>query len=79
MIELELKIIAHKDVARLWRSAGKTRNGYLFELRRVSNARYKHALRFIKHNEADMCKESLGNKLADRVSRDFWKEIKRCQ
>ena len=50
--------------------------GDLFELRRVSNARYKYALRFIKRNEADMRKKSLGNKLADSDSRDFWKEIK---
>ena len=35
-----------------------------------------YALRFIKRNEADMRKESLGNKLADRDRRDFWKEIK---
>ena len=67
---------AHKDVARLWCNAGKPRNGDLFELRRVSKARYKYALRFIKRNEADMRKESLGNKLADSDSRDFWKEIK---
>ena len=67
---------AHKEVARLWRNAGKPRNGDLFELRRVSKARYKYALRFIKRNEADMRKESLGNKLADSDSRDFWKEIK---
>ena len=67
---------AHKEVARLWRNAGKPRNGDLFELRRVSKARYKYALRFIKRNEADMRKESLGNKLADSDSWDFWKEIK---
>ena len=67
---------AHKDVARLWCNAGKPRNGDLFELRRVSKARYKYALRFIKRNEADMRKESLGNKLADSDSREFWKEIK---
>ena len=67
---------AHKDVARLWCNAGKPRNGDLFELRRVSKARYKYALRFIKRNEADTRNESLGNKLADSDSRDFWKEIK---
>ena len=67
---------AHRDVARLWCNAGKPINGYLFELRRVSKARYKYALRFIKRNEADMRKESLGNKLAESDSRDFWKEIK---
>ena len=66
----------HKDVARLWCNAGKPRNGDLFELRRVSKARYKYALRFIKRNEADMRKESLGNKLADSDSREFWKGIK---
>ena len=63
-------------VACLWRNAGKPGNGDLFELLRVSKARYKYALRFIKRNEADMRKESLGNKLADSDSRDFWKEIK---
>ena len=30
----------------------------------------------IKRNEADMRKKSLGNKLADSDSREFWKEIK---
>ena len=52
---------AHKDVARLWYNAGKPGNGDLFELRRVSKARYKYALRFIKRNEADMRKESLSS------------------
>ena len=64
----------HNNV--VWCNAGKPRNGYLFQLRRVSKASYKYAPRFIKRNEGDMRKESLGDKLADSDSRDFWKDIK---
>ena len=50
-----------RDVAKLWRNAGKPRQGYLFELRRTSKARFKFALRYIKRNEASLRKESLAS------------------
>ena len=60
----------------MWGNAGKPRQGYLFELRRTSKARFKFALRYIKSNEASLRKESLASKLVDGDSKGFWKLIK---
>ena len=65
-----------RDVVKLWGNAGKPRQGYLFELRRTSKARFKFALRYIKRNEASLRKELLASKLADGDSKGFWKLIK---
>ena len=62
-----------RDVAKLWGNAGKPRQGYLFELHRISKARFKFALR---HNEASLRKDSLASKLADGDSKGFWRLIK---
>ena len=45
----------------------------------ISNRRgnwSKTGLRYIKRNEASLCKESLASKLADGDSKSFWKQIK---
>ena len=55
-----------RDVAKLWGNACKPRQGYLFELHRISKARFKLNLR----------KESLASKLANGDSKGFWKLIK---
>ena len=42
----------------------------------TSKSRFKFALRYIKRDEAFLCKESLASKFADGERKGFWKIIK---
>ena len=43
-----------RDIAKLWGNADKPRQCYLFELHRISKARFKFAVRYIKRNETSL-------------------------
>lgn len=67
---------ASKDTLRLWREAGKPRQGHIYELHRQTKARCKYAIRFIKKNENTLRRESLAKNLASHNVKSFWKEVK---
>lgn len=46
------------------------------KIKKYTNARFKHALRFIKRNENTMRSDSLARKLQRNNVNDFWKEVK---
>ena len=59
-----------------WAETGKCRQGPLFENKKLTNSKFKSALRFIKRNEDMMRSDSLARKLQNNNVNDFWKEIK---
>ena len=67
---------ASREMYLQWASAGKPRQGPLFNIYRTSKAKFKYALRYVKRHEAQMRKESLANKLSDMTPQAFWKEVK---
>lgn len=46
-----------------WALAGRPRQGPVYENKKLTNARYKYAVRFIRRNEQSMRSESLAGKL----------------
>ena len=65
-----------RQTYKLWATAGKPRQGQLFEAHRHAKGKYKYARRFIQRNENDLRKEALANKLCSLDHRDFWREIR---
>ena len=68
----------HTDARRcfhMWRNAGKPRNSYIFEDMKVSRARFKYALHFVKQNEGNLRKESFAQKMSLHKPTESWKEI----
>ena len=71
------------DIARkrfvAWRNANRPRdpNNPFFREMSVSRARFKLALRFIKHNENQLRQDAIANALCDVSEGKFWKEIKK--
>ena len=48
----------------MWRDAGKPRQGPICDMMKLSRARFKYSLRFIKQHESQLRKDALANKLA---------------
>ena len=67
---------AAREAFKLWSHAGRPRQGTLFEHKKLTNAKYKYALRFIKRHENKMRADSLARKLRDNNPYDFWKEVR---
>ena len=72
-------VAEHHAVAReaflLWIEAGRPRQGELFQQKKLTNARFKYAIRFIKKNENNLRAKSLASKLENNNTTDFWKEV----
>ncbi len=62
---------AAREAFKRWSSAGRHRQGDVFEYKKQTNARCKYALRHIKTNRADLLARKLQNNHVD-----FWKAIK---
>lgn len=65
-----------REIWKLWKDAGKPRQGQIFELHKSTKAKFKYALRTIKQNENSLRKESLAKKLSTLDFNCFWKEIR---
>ena len=65
-----------REAFRLWSEAGRPRHGVLLDMKKLTNARVKYALRFIKKNENTMRADSLARNLQNNNPTDFWKEVK---
>ena len=52
-----------REAFRDWRLAGKPRHGPVFENKRVTNAQYKYAIRYIRKNAEAMKADSMARKL----------------
>ena len=68
---------ASREAFLLWASNGKPRQGDLFESMKMTKARFKYALRFIKRNENSLRRDAIARKFASKDPRSFWKEIKK--
>ena len=55
---------AARDSFVIWRGIGKSRQGYEFDMMRLSRAQFKYALRSAKQQEGTLRRESLAKKLA---------------
>lgn len=65
-----------RQASQEWILAGKPRHGPVYEQKRVTNAQYKYAIRFITKNERAMRADSMARKLSCNNTCDFWKEVK---
>ena len=65
--------LAHKA----WILAGRPRQGPELEQKKVTNARYKYAVRFVGRHEQALRANSMAEKLLDNNPTDFWKEVKK--
>ena len=60
----------------MWRDAGKPRQGPICDMMKLSRARFKYSLRFIKQHESQLKKDALANKLAQGKPDEFWKDVR---
>ena len=61
----------------IWKSSGRPREGTIAAIRRMTRAKYRYAVRFIKKNE-DACRaRSMADALLQNRSRDLWNEVRR--
>ena len=60
----------------MWRDAGKPRQGPICDMMKLSRARFKYSLRFIKQHESQLRKDALANKLAQGKPGEFWKDVR---
>ena len=60
----------------VWRDAGKPRQGPICDMMKLSRARFKYSLRFIKQHESQLRKDALANKLAQGKPGEFWKDVR---
>ena len=65
-----------RDAFLLWKEEGKPRQGPVFEMKNITNTRFKYALRYIKNNEYSMRRDTLATKLQSNNVEGFWKEVK---
>ena len=65
-----------RDAFLMWRQNGSPRHGQLYELMRVTRARFKLALRQCRQNNSIHEANSLARKLLSANQNDFWKQIK---
>ena len=70
------KHVEAKDAFKCWVAAGKPRHGPECERKKLTNSRYKYALRYIKRNEHAMRANSMAEKLQKNNVDGFWKEVK---
>lgn len=73
-------VAAHQEAAktahRAWVIAGRPRQGPELEHKKLTNARYKYAVRFVgKHEQALRAHSMAENLLGNNVT-EFWKEVK---
>ena len=66
-----------RDAYWLWREMGKPRNGDIFTLMKLSRSRFKYAFRKCKREQEVIVSDSIANKMCQKESRNFCKEI-RC-
>lgn len=64
-----------REATKSWAIAGRPRQGPVFEHKKLTNARYKYAIRFICKNEQAMRADSMAKKLIGNNVNDFWKEV----
>ena len=65
-----------KEAFSNWVTSGKVRHGPECERKKIANARFKYAVRFIKRNEEAMRANSMAKKLQQNKTYEFWKEVK---
>ena len=59
-----------------WRDVGKPRQGDVFTTMKLSRSKFKYALRKCKRDKETVIADNIAEKLCQKDSRDFWKNIK---
>ncbi len=65
-----------REAHKLWAMAGRPWQGPELEYKKLANARFKYAVRFISKNEQAMQADSLAYKMLSNNMNDFWKEVR---
>ncbi|ELT93987.1 hypothetical protein CAPTEDRAFT_193556 [Capitella teleta] len=61
---------------RAWKERGRPDHGPLYDMRKMTRARYHNAVRFIKKQEQILRNTSLANSMSDLDYNHFWREVK---
>jgi hypothetical protein len=64
---------------RAWKERGRPDHGPLYDMRKMTRARYHNAVRFIKKQEQILRDTSLANSMSDLDYNQFWREVKRIK
>lgn len=65
-----------KSAFRAWIQAGRSREGPVLDLKKITTAKYKYAVRYINKHEQGMRGDSMAENLLDNDVTVFWKEVK---
>jgi len=65
-----------REAFKNWVLTGKARYGPEFEQKKLTNAKFKYAVRFIKRNELSMRANSMAKNFQQNHVYEFWKEVK---
>lgn len=65
-----------KEAHRAWVLAGRPREGPVLDHKKVTNTRYKNAVRYVSKHEQVMRADSMAKKLLGNDVTGFWKEVK---
>lgn len=65
-----------KEAFKAWVLAGRPRQGPALDYKKITNARFKYAVRYVCKHEKVMRADSLAEKLLRNNVTDFWKEVR---
>ena len=65
-----------KDAHKSWVLAGRPREGPVLDSKKLTYARFKYAVRYVKKHEQAMKADSMAEKLMGNDTTGFWKEVR---
>lgn len=65
-----------KQAYKAWVQAGRPRAGSVLDYKKLTNARYKYAIRYVVKGEHNMRADSMAEHLSSNNVVDFWKEVR---
>jgi len=66
-----------RDSFKWWNVNNRPRHGYIYDAMRISRARFKYALRQVKHIEETARADSMARDFYDNDVNEFWKTVKK--
>ena len=62
-----------------WREAGFPKEGYIFELRKLTRRKYHATIKHIVNNKEKIIRENVADALKSKSVVSFWKEINKLK
>ena len=64
---------------RQWRAVGKPHQGDITEMRRITRARYRKAVRHIMREDGSIRTTKMAEAINENINRDLWSEVRRIK